>query len=118
MSKTIELRIQKKNQIGLGISKSGGGSYPPLTDKPSINDIVLLGNKTSAELGIIDDKFYTFTQLAPSSQWEINHPLDKFPSVTVVDSGGSVVIGDITYIDDSNIIIAFCGAFSGVAYLN
>lgn len=64
------------------------------------------------------DKFFEYSQTAPSSKWFINHPLNKFPSVTVVDSGGSVVIGDIEYVDNSNIIITFNATFSGKAYLN
>lgn len=64
------------------------------------------------------DKFFEYAQSVPSQEWEIAHTLKKFPSVTVVDSAGSVVIGDVTYIDDSNIIISFQSAFSGKAYLN
>ena len=119
MSEKINVVIPSKSGIKLGISKSQGtGNYNALTNKPSINGVELIGDKTSAELGIIGDKFFTFTQMAPASQWEISHPLDKFPSVTVVDSGGSVVIGDILYIDNSSIVITFTGAFSGTAYLN
>lgn len=64
------------------------------------------------------DKFYEYIQLAPATRWEIAHPLKKFPSVTVVDSGGSVVVGEIEYIDDSNITLIFKSSFSGKAYLN
>lgn len=65
-----------------------------------------------------DDKFFEYTQSTPSQEWEIAHTLKKFPAVTVVDSAGSVVVGDITYIDDSNITITFQAAFAGKAFLN
>ena len=69
--------------------------------------------------GLIDtDKRYVHTQNTSSSVWTINHSLEKFPSVTVVDSGGSIVLGEITYTDDNNITLTFSAAFSGVAYLN
>lgn len=64
------------------------------------------------------DKFFEFSQTVPSAQWQIAHQLDKYPSVTVVDSAGSVVVGDIDYIDSNNIVITFQGAFAGTAYLN
>ena len=73
------------------------------------------GNTVVIETG---DKFFEYIQLAPAAVWEISHPLKKFPSVTVVDSGGSVVVGDIEYIDDSNISLIFKSSFSGKAYLN
>jgi hypothetical protein len=38
--------------------------------------------------------------------------------VTVKDSAGSTVIGEVEYVDLNNITITFSGAFSGEAYLN
>lgn len=61
---------------------------------------------------------FTHIQIAPSKIWSINHNLNKRPSVTIVDSAGSVVIGDVQYIDDNNIKITFSSAFSGNVYLN
>lgn len=61
---------------------------------------------------------YVFTQIAASAVWLISHGLGTQPSVTVVDSGESVVFGDIQYIDSNNLIITFSAAFGGKAYLN
>ena len=58
-----------------------------------------------------------FIQEAASSVWSINHSLGGFPSVTVVDSAGTVVIGEVTYNSTSSISVAFRSAFSGKAYL-
>lgn len=60
---------------------------------------------------------HVHTQSVSSSTWDITHTLGGRPSVTVVDSAKSVVVGDVTYIDDSNIRIEFNGAFTGSAYL-
>ena len=46
------------------------------------------------------------------------HNLDKYPSVTVVDSGGTVVVGSIDYNDKNNCTCTFSAPFSGQAYLN
>jgi hypothetical protein len=40
-----------------------------------------------------------------------------FPSVVVVDSAGTVVLGDIEYISDSELILTFAAPFGGTAYL-
>lgn len=61
---------------------------------------------------------YVHTQLAPSALWTIVHGLNRFPSVSVVDSGGSVVIGDVLYVDENTIEATFTATFGGKAYLN
>lgn len=61
---------------------------------------------------------YTFTQGVPATTWVISHTLGYYPNVTVVDSGGTEVIGNKTYNDISTITLTFSAAFSGVAYLS
>tara|TARA_R110000796_G_scaffold42899_3_gene105639 strand:- start:334 stop:834 length:501 start_codon:yes stop_codon:yes gene_type:complete len=61
---------------------------------------------------------YMHDQGIPNVTWTIQHNLNKRPSVTVVDSAGAVVIGEVEYTDDNNIIVTFNAAFSGEAYLN
>ena len=69
-----------------------------------------------------DDKLklsgYIHDQIMSSTVWIINHTLDKFPSVSVVDTGGNLVMGDVEYITTSQLKISFNHEFSGKAYLN
>jgi hypothetical protein len=62
--------------------------------------------------------YYEYIQTLPSAIWEIEHNLNKFPTVTVTDSAGSVVEGDIYFVNYNKIRIEFSVAFSGKAYLN
>ena len=64
------------------------------------------------------DKHFEFTQASPSITWTVNHDLNKFPSVTVVDSAGTQVFGDVDHTDNDNLTITFINQFSGKAYLN
>jgi hypothetical protein len=48
----------------------------------------------------------------------ITHNLDKYPSVTIVDSGFTVVYGEIEYLSKNQLEITFTNPFSGEAYLN
>lgn len=64
------------------------------------------------------DKTFIFTQTAPSTEWTVQHDLEKFPSITVVDTGKTVVVGDYTYVDNNNVILSFSAAFAGKAYFN
>lgn len=61
---------------------------------------------------------FVHIQSVASAEWIINHDLNKFPSVTVVDSAGNVVFGNVQYIGETQIIITFCAPFSGKAILN
>ena len=64
------------------------------------------------------DKHFVFNQVAAVSTWNITHNLDKYPSVSVVDSGNNLVIGDVEYINTNELTLTFNAAFSGKAYLN
>jgi hypothetical protein len=56
-------------------------------------------------------------QGSPSASWLITHGLGGKPSVTVVDSAETVVIGEVTYISSTQVRIDFSSPFSGSAYL-
>lgn len=58
-----------------------------------------------------------FTQPIASSTWNITHALGGRPSVTVVDSAGTVVIGEVVYNSDTSVTVLFSAPFSGYAYL-
>ena len=64
------------------------------------------------------DKNFVFTQGSASNTWTINHNLEKFPSVTVVDSADNVVVGHITYTNTNSLTVSFSSSFSGKAYIN
>jgi len=61
---------------------------------------------------------FVFEQAVASDTWEIEHNLNKFPSVTIVDSAGTVYYPAVQYIDENNVIVTMNGATTGKAYLN
>lgn len=60
---------------------------------------------------------YTHEQMAASTTWVVSHNLNRKPQVTVVDSAGTEVIGDVAYNDDNTVTLSFSAPFSGKAYL-
>lgn len=68
--------------------------------------------------GINQPISFIYTQPTPANVWTINHNLGFNPNITVQDSAGSTVEGDINYVSINQVIITFSGAFSGVAYLS
>lgn len=81
-------------------------------------ELVKLKAAQSKPAVISTDKHYTHNQTTSSAEWRITHNLDKFPAVEVVDSAGTAVIGDVTYIDTNTVVVKFKSQFKGKAYLN
>jgi hypothetical protein len=77
---------------------------------------------TGADVGTgqvtLKSNTYVHNQETPESLWYINHNLDKYPAVTIVDSSGRTVGGGVAYPDRNNVIVDFSGGFAGKAYLN
>lgn len=61
---------------------------------------------------------FTWVQSIPLAVWTIAHNLNRYPSVTVVDTTGTKIEPDISYTDSTTIQITFGAAYAGKAYLN
>lgn len=68
--------------------------------------------------GISLDANYVYTQASPSSVWVITHNLNKYGSITIVDSADNVVYGEVFYNSLNQVTLTFAGAFSGKAFIN
>lgn len=75
-----------------------------------------LGRLVPSSLGA--DARHVHDQASPVNSATINHGLNKFPSVTVVDSAGTWWIVQLTYIDTNTVRLDFAGAMSFTAYFN
>ena len=53
------------------------------------------------------DATYTHNQSSISDTWTINHNLGRYPSVTVIDSGNTVVQGTIVYNSANQLTVTF-----------
>ena len=89
---------------------------------PKINTVT--GNETLGKINSSDiepgiaDAHYTHEQATPAAVWIVNHGLNKYPSVRVVNSAGNDVMGDIETVDNDTVILRFHAGFSGKAYFN
>lgn len=73
------------------------------------------GDGSSSTTIVTKDTGIVVEQKTSAAVWNISHGLNRYPSVTVVDSGGNVVIGDILYLDSNSVQITFSAPFSGKA---
>jgi hypothetical protein len=67
---------------------------------------------------VVQDKTHTHYQGVSAASWTINHNLNKYPAVNVIDSANSNIMGSITYDSLNQITISFAGDTSGTATLN
>ena len=70
-----------------------------------------------AGAGHSDARRHVHTQGTASTTWIITHTLGGKPSVTIVDSADTVVVGEVSYNSNSVVEVNFTSAFSGFAYL-
>jgi hypothetical protein len=61
---------------------------------------------------------YLHFQGVADSVWVIVHSLGFHPNVTVVNSAGQQVEGDVEYLDPNSLQVTFIGSFAGSAFLS
>ena len=121
-----DILISEQNDI----SKFGHFNITSYTTKGNDHTLVLanVGGNGNLELNKFydfavftlssPDKTFEFTQGQPALVWTIQHNLNKFPSVSVVDTSNTVVNSQVNYVDKNNITINNTAQFAGKAYLN
>ena len=65
-----------------------------------------------------NDKSVSFEQSAPATVWVVLHELDKYPSVTVIDSDGELTLCEIEYTNENTVTLRFSEPTAGTVYLN
>jgi len=61
---------------------------------------------------------FVFNQIATSAHWVVTHGLNFFPAVTALDSAGSMIAGDVHYVDANTVEVYFSTPSSGTLYLS
>jgi hypothetical protein len=104
MTELIALSLQPgRRQLVLGLAKS-----------PSIT----LGLEPAIPIGGSQASTFIWPQTIPLGTWTIPHNLNRFPSVTVVDSAGNRIEPDVKYVDANIIQVIHGSPFAGTAYIN
>lgn len=99
------------------LSSSGGGS--PVSFGAGLKNVfVSLPSAVALQAVGGSDRSYVHDQSVASATWTVTHNLGKRVSVTVVDSGGTTVIGQVRHDSDDQVTIFFSAPFGGKAYCN
>jgi len=60
---------------------------------------------------------HVHTQTSISNEWTINHNLNFYPNVTVLDNSSRILETDLVYLNSNTVKIVMNSASSGTAYL-
>lgn len=82
----------------------------------TVNDLPFAITDISDSTG--EDKTYVHSQKVASDTWNVKHDLNKFPSVSVVDSANTLVVCNIDYINENELVVRSKAPFSGTCYCN
>ena len=74
-------------------------------------------NIYNSDPSIESDKNFVY-ELTGQTNTVVTHNLDKFPSVTVMDSAGDEVKGEYQHVDNKRTRLLFSAGFSGRAIFN
>lgn len=118
LNSKINGEIVIRPTLGSNINNDEGIKITSLSDSDLLQYKSSSGLWENVSISSVADKNFVYTQSVPSSVWNISHGLNKKASVVIVDSGQTIVEGDVTYIDDNNITISFSAAFTGKAFIN
>lgn len=117
----LNLVISDDDDLDMDIHSSDviyENNYNSLENKPQVNGVTLQGDLSLQDIGIENDKNYVHTQNVASSTWVIEHNLNKYPAVSIMNSAGDEVVGEVFYDNTNQVTIKFMGAFKGKATLN
>ena len=56
--------------------------------------------------------------VVPATTWNVQHNLNTYPVVTVLDPNGAEVSADVTYTDMNSVVVTFAVPFAGTVWLN
>ena len=122
MADITEIQVAEAETLDLGLGESEEielefDEFEYSLDKVGVSNALIDVKVDKTTIEAIS-KTFVFEQAIPSDVWHIEHNLNKYPSVSIVDSAGSVVMGDVMYVDNNKVVLTFIGQFNGKAYLN
>ena len=122
MADITEIQVAETETLDLGLGESEEielefDEFEYSLDKVGVSNALIDVKVDKTTIEAIS-KTFVFEQAIPSDVWYIEHNLNKYPSVSIVDSAGSVVMGDVLYVDKNKVVLTFIGQFNGKAYLN
>ena len=106
----VQLRTEFGSGVVVPVGKATALQCDGVNVVPAIDYLPALSQSHDLSL--------THEQSVAADIWVITHGLGKFPSVTITDSAGDSVDGEVHYTDPNTLFVSFSAPFSGKAFLN
>ena len=103
---------------GLGTQGTQGTSGADGIDGSSLDNTDDLTEGLTNKYFTVERVSFEHNQGSASNSWTITHNLGFKPNVTVIDSAGNIVEGEIAYTNTNSLTVSFQSAFSGTAYIS
>jgi hypothetical protein len=103
---------------GLGTQGTQGTSGADGIDGSALDNTDDLTEGLTNKYFTVERVSFEHNQGSASNSWTITHNLGFKPNVTVIDSAGNIVEGEIAYTNSNSLTVSFASAFSGKAYLS
>jgi hypothetical protein len=103
---------------GIGTQGTQGTSGTDGIDGSSLDNTDDLTEGLTNKYFTVERVSFEHNQGSASNSWTITHNLGFKPNVTVIDSAGNIVEGEIAYTNSNSLTVSFASAFSGKAYLS
>lgn len=88
-----------------------------VTNTPTTKTITLTTEDATVISGTFEDA-YVYVQSIQAAQWTINHNLNKYPAVHIVDYNNNEVVAELQYTTVNQVVLKFSEPFSGSAFLS
>lgn len=111
MEVTARLKVQKPDGTLVDLVANDTGELIA-ADEELRAQVVALAS------AVLAPNHYLHFQATPEVVWTITHNLGFNPGVTVVDSTGRQVEGDVVHLSANTVEISFTAAFAGSAFLS
>lgn len=107
-----------RNSCAVGISfGTASGSFVTVPPGKSMA-LQCDGQNVISAIDYVPATSHAHDQSIASATWNITHNLNKYPSVTITDSAGDEVEGEVRYNGANSLTVKFSAPFAGKAYLN
>jgi len=103
---------------GLGTQGTQGTAGTDGIDGSALDNTDDLTEGLTNKYFTVERVSFEHSQGSASNSWTITHNLGFKPNVTVIDSAGNIVEGEIAYTNSNSLTVSFASAFSGKAYLS
>ena len=120
----INVDIEQPQAIDVTVAQSSPIQVDLMQSQPINVDLdqaqpinVKLADVIKVITGGSNDKTYSQSFITQTSV-VVNHALNKRPAVTVIDSAGDEVVGEVTHMTVNTLIVIFSAAFSGMIICN